>query len=187
MNPWWEVPPSISHEVVGKKGFVAVRGKDGKAQRWRQPPGPTNALGEMKFVMPNKYNIYLHDTNARSRFNDQARALSHGCVRTQNIVDLATMLLMDDNGPWTPESVRAALDTRKSQMVKFVKPLPVYIVYFSAAAATDGTITTYSDLYSRDKPVITAMLTKAGSSRAAEAADKATKNAADDKQVIKAD
>ena len=53
LNPWWEVPKSIEHEAAGKKGFVAVKGADGKVQRWRQPPGPTNALGQLKFVMPN--------------------------------------------------------------------------------------------------------------------------------------
>jgi hypothetical protein len=68
------VPPSISKEVAGKAGFVALKGKDGKIQRWRQPPGPTNALGQLKFVMYNEQNIYLHDTNAKSRFNSEVRA-----------------------------------------------------------------------------------------------------------------
>ena len=58
LNPWWEVPQSIDSEVAGKPGYVAVKGKDGKVQRWRQPPGPTNALGQMKFVMYNPQNIY---------------------------------------------------------------------------------------------------------------------------------
>ena len=98
LNPWWEVPKSIENEAAGKKGFVPVKGPDGEIQRWRQPPGPTNALGQLKFVMPNSKAIYLHDTNARSRFNDSVRALSHGCVRTQHVVDLATLLLGDDDG-----------------------------------------------------------------------------------------
>ena len=76
LNPWWEVPKSIEHEAAGKKGFVPVKGPDGSIQRWRQPPGPTNALGQIKFVMPNSKAIYLHDTNARSRFNSDTRALS---------------------------------------------------------------------------------------------------------------
>ena len=71
LNPWWEVPKSIEKEAAGKKGFVPLKGADGKIQRWRQPPGPTNALGQVKFVMPNSKAIYLHDTNARSRFNDE--------------------------------------------------------------------------------------------------------------------
>ena len=157
LNPWWEVPPSITREVAGKSGYVAVKGKDGKVQRWRQPPGPANALGKIKFVMQNEQNIYLHDTNARSRFNSQLRALSHGCIRTENIMDLAKELLADDGGEWTPEKVDETVASGKSQMAKFVKPLPVYIVYFSAAALNDGTIVNYSDLYSRDAKVIAAL------------------------------
>jgi murein L,D-transpeptidase YcbB/YkuD len=90
LNPWWEVPTSISREVAGKPGYVAVKGKDGKVQRWRQPPGPTNALGQLKFVMYNPQNIYLHDTNAKSRFNSSVRDASHGCFRTKDVVTLAT-------------------------------------------------------------------------------------------------
>ncbi|HEV2044320.1 MAG TPA: L,D-transpeptidase family protein [Sphingomicrobium sp.] len=157
LNPWWEVPPSITREVAGKSGYVAVRGKDGKVQRWRQPPGPANALGKIKFVMYNGQNIYLHDTNARSRFNSQLRALSHGCIRTENIMDLAKQLLADDGGEWTPEKVDETVASGQSKMAKFVKPLPVYIVYFSAAALNDGTIVSYSDLYSRDAKVIAAL------------------------------
>ena len=157
LNPWWEVPPSITREVAGKSGYVAVKGKDGKVQRWRQPPGPANALGKIKFVMQNEQNIYLHDTNARSRFNSQLRALSHGCIRTENIMDLAKELLADDAGEWTAEKVDETVASGKSQMAKFVKPLPVYIVYFSAAALNDGTIVSYSDLYSRDAKVSAAL------------------------------
>ena len=157
LNPWWEVPPSITHEVAGKKGFVAVKGADGRVQRWRQPPGPSNALGKVKFSMQNGQNIYLHDTNARSRFNSQLRALSHGCIRTENIMDLAKELLSDDAGTWTPDKVDETLASGKSVLAKFVKPLPVYIVYFSAAALNDGTIIPYADLYGRDAKVIAAL------------------------------
>jgi murein L,D-transpeptidase YcbB/YkuD len=157
LNPWWEVPPSITREVAGKKGYVAVKGKDGKVQRWRQPPGPSNALGKVKFVMYNGQNIYLHDTNARSRFNSQLRALSHGCIRTENIMDLTKQLLADDGGEWTPEKVDAMVASGQSKMAKFVKPLPVYIVYFSAAARNDGSIQEYADLYNRDGKVIAAL------------------------------
>jgi murein L,D-transpeptidase YcbB/YkuD len=162
INPWWEVPKSIEHEAAGKKGFVPVTGADGSIQRWRQPPGPTNALGQLKFVMPNSKAIYLHDTNARSRFNDSVRALSHGCVRTQHIVDLATELLGDDSGPWTPERIQAALASKKTVQANFVKPVPVYIVYFSDAALVDGTIVNYNDMYSRDPKAIQALNMKDG-------------------------
>ena len=157
LNPWWEVPKSIEHEAAGKKGFVPVKGADGEIQRWRQPPGPTNALGQIKFVMPNSKAIYLHDTNARSRFNDATRALSHGCVRTEHILDLATELLSDDAGPWDPAKVQEVLDSKKTIQASFVKPVPVYIVYFSAAALLDGRIVDYRDLYGRDAKATAAL------------------------------
>ena len=161
LNPSWEVPPSITHEVAGKKGYVPVR-KDGKIIRWSQPPGPTNALGQVKFVMYNPHNIYLHDTNARSRFSSRMRALSHGCIRTEHIMDLATELLGDDNGSWTPAKIKAQLATGKSKQANFVKPLPVYIVYFSAAALNDGRIVDYHDLYGRDGKALAALNMKDG-------------------------
>jgi murein L,D-transpeptidase YcbB/YkuD len=162
LNPWWEVPKSIEKEAAGKKGFVPVKGEDGKVQRWRQPPGPTNALGQLKFVMPNSKAIYLHDTNARSRFNDNVRALSHGCIRTQHILDLATELLADDGGEWTPDRVESTLGTKKTVQASFVKPLPVYIVYFSSAALVDGRIVDYKDLYGRDAKAMAALMMKDG-------------------------
>jgi murein L,D-transpeptidase YcbB/YkuD len=161
LNPSWEVPPSITHEVVGKKGFVPVM-KDGQIIRWSQPPGPTNALGQVKFVMYNPQNIYLHDTNARSRFSSRMRALSHGCIRTEHILDLATQLLGDDGGTWTPDKIQAQLATGKTKQANFVKPLPVYIVYFSAAALNDGKIVDYQDLYGRDGKAMTALDMKDG-------------------------
>ena len=162
LNPWWEVPKSIEHEAAGKKGFVPVKGPDGTIQRWRQPPGPSNALGQIKFVMPNSKAIYLHDTNARSRFNSDVRALSHGCVRTQHIMDLATQLLGDDGGEWTPDKIQEALDSKKTVQANFVRPLPVYIVYFSSAALNDGRIVDYKDLYGRDAIALAALKMKDG-------------------------
>ena len=98
----------------------------------------------------------------RSRFNDATRALSHGCVRTQHILDLATELLGDDNGPWTSEKIHATLDSKKTVQANFVKPLPVYIVYFSAAALLDGKIVDYRDLYGRDSKAMAALMMKDG-------------------------
>lgn len=169
LNPSWEVPKSIWPEVAGKPGYVRITDKNGKFVRWSQPPGPSNALGQLKFVMYNPYNIYLHDTNARSRFNSQVRALSHGCVRTENVLDLATELLGDDGGEWTPAKIAETLASKKSKQANFVKPLPVHIVYFSAAALTDGTIVDYQDLYKRDTRVIAALLDSGGKPPAAQA------------------
>jgi murein L,D-transpeptidase YcbB/YkuD len=157
LNPWWEVPSSISHEVAGKKGYVAVRKNDGSVQRWRQPPGPSNALGQVKFVMPNSKAIYLHDTNAKSRFNSSVRAFSHGCIRTQDIMKLATILLTEGGDEWTPAKIDATLKSGKSVEASFPEPLPVYIVYMSSAATVDGKIIDYPDIYKRDAKVIAAL------------------------------
>ncbi len=162
LNPSWEVPKSIWPEVAGKAGYIAIKDKNGKFVRWSQPPGPSNALGQLKFVMYNPYNIYLHDTNARSRFNSQIRALSHGCVRTEDVLDLATELLGDDGGEWSTDRIAETLASKKSKQANFVKPVPVHIVYFSAAALTDGTIIDYQDLYKRDAKVIAALLDNDG-------------------------
>jgi murein L,D-transpeptidase YcbB/YkuD len=165
VNPWWEVPPSITKEVAGRPGYV----KSSDGSRWRQPPGPRNALGEMKFVMYNPQNIYLHDTNARSRFSSRMRALSHGCIRTENIHDLAMELLADDGGEWTPDKVKAQIASGKTKQLNFVKPVPVYIVYFSAAGLNDGRIVDYQDLYSRDGKAMAALKSKDGGPLAAPA------------------
>ena len=176
LNPWWEVPKSIAPEVAGKPGYVAVKGKDGKVQRWRQPPGPSNALGQLKFVMYNEHNIYLHDTNAKSRFNSQIRAASHGCIRTKDVLELATMLLGDDGGEWTPEKIQETLASKKSKQANFVKPLPIYVVYFSAAANNDGSIVSYDDVYKRDGKVIQALLDIDGKQPAKKPAQKVATN-----------
>ena len=157
LNPWWEVPKSLTGEVAGKRGYVAVRGKDGKVQRWRQPPGPGNALGKIKFVMQNPHAIYLHDTNNRSLFDARARFLSHGCIRTENILDLAAELLSDDGGEFNQAKIDEVLASGKTVQANFVRPVPVYIVYFSTAALTDGQLVQYNDLYKRDGRVLAAL------------------------------
>lgn len=172
LNPTWEVPKSIWPEVAGKPGYVAVKGKDGKFSHWRQPAGPTNALGQLKFVMYNPHNIYLHDTNAKSKFNSQIRAASHGCIRTKDVLELATMLLGDDGGEWTPEKIQETLASKKSKQANFVKPLPIYVVYFSAAANNDGSIVNYDDIYKRDGKVIAALLDKDGNTPGKKPAEK---------------
>ena len=181
-NPWWEVPKSIEGDVRGKRGYVPVKSADGKTIiRWRQPPGPSNALGRVKFVMWNPKSIYLHDTNARGLFDSKARAYSHGCIRTEHVLALATKLLNEGfpvsvpaggdppgGSPastvgavvWTPEKIQAALDSQKAVQANFPKPLPVYIVYMSSAALVDGTIKDYTDIYKRDGKVIAALLDK---------------------------
>jgi murein L,D-transpeptidase YcbB/YkuD len=169
LNPWWEVPPSIAPEVAGKPGYVALKDpKTGKLIRWRQPPGPRNALGQIKFVMYNPQNIYLHDTTAKSLFDTKMRAYSHGCIRTEHIMLLAERLLMEGAPTpgtpeaegktiWTPEKVRETVASRKTVQANFPKPLPVYIVYMSSAALQDGSIKDYADIYKKDTKVLAAL------------------------------
>jgi L,D-transpeptidase YcbB len=164
-NPWWEVPKSIEPEVRGRKGYVPVRDANGRVIRWRQPPGPSNALGQIKFVMPNPDAIYLHDTNARGLFDTKARAYSHGCIRTEHIMALASKLLTSGGGEWTDEKIKEAVASKKATEAKFAQPLPVYIVYMSSAALADGSIKDYADIYRKDGKVLAALLgpKKAGS------------------------
>jgi murein L,D-transpeptidase YcbB/YkuD len=146
-NPWWEVPTSLSHEVAGKKGYVSV--PNGSGVRWRQPPGPTNALGRVKLVMGNPFAIYLHDTNAKHLFDKQARAYSHGCIRTEEAVGFAQTLLQGTE--WDRPKIDAVLASKKSVQANLAQPIPVYIVYFTVASTTDKEgYLSYSDMYGRD-------------------------------------
>jgi murein L,D-transpeptidase YcbB/YkuD len=153
-NPWWEVPTSISKEVAGKKGYVSVKTPDG-GLRWRQPPGPTNALGRVKLVMGNPYAIYLHDTNAKNLFNAHARAFSHGCIRTEDAVGFAAALL--EGTEWSRAKINQTVASGKSVQANVSTPIPVYIVYFTVASTDEGPPATYADMYGRDKSVLVAM------------------------------
>ena len=162
LNPWWEVPKSIEHEAAGKKGFVPVKGADGKIQRWRQPPGPTNALGQVKFVMPNsKASTFTTPTPAAASTATSGRSATAASARSTSSISppscWATTTVQ-----WTPDKIQAALDSKKTVQANFVKPLPVYIVYFSSAALLDGKIVDYKDLYGRDAKALAALQMKDG-------------------------
>jgi L,D-transpeptidase YcbB len=169
LNPWWEIPKSLEGGIRGKPGYVAVRDPNGHVIRWRQPPGPDNALGRLKFVMPNSKAIFIHDTNARSRFNSQVRAYSAGCIRTQDVIELATKILTEGGTDWTEQRVQAALAGGKPVQANFAAPIPVYIVYMSSAAHVDGRVIDYADVYQRDAKAVEALL-RAGMSRASRSA-----------------
>jgi murein L,D-transpeptidase YcbB/YkuD len=146
--------------VRGKKGYVTV--PDGQGVRYRQPPGPANALGRMKVVMPNNYAIYLHDTPSKSLFNRQARAFSHGCIRTQNALGFAELLLA--NPAWDRTAIDEAIRAGKTVQADATTPTQVYIAYFTAAAAAGSTeLLSYSDVYGRDKPILAALNDTEGS------------------------
>lgn len=154
VNPWWEIPASIVAESVGKlvrtrpaeaarKGYVVQDG------RYRQRPGPQNALGRMKLVMPNPYSIYLHDTPAQSLFERDVRAISHGCVRVGDALGLATALLEAQPG-WDRKTVDALVAAGRTMTVPLDRQIPVYVTYFTAEPDDLGGIRFFPDIYGRD-------------------------------------
>tara|TARA_R110002126_G_scaffold141282_10_gene286353 strand:+ start:8945 stop:10102 length:1158 start_codon:yes stop_codon:yes gene_type:complete len=152
LNPWWEIPTSIVAESIGalvrnhpatarRKGYVVQDG------RYRQRPGPGNALGQMKLVMPNPYSIYLHDTPNKNLFSEPVRTFSHGCIRVSGAIDLAKTLL---EGSATPAQVDVILASRETTKLSLIKPIPVYVAYFTAEGTDDGGVTYFPDVYDRD-------------------------------------
>ncbi len=123
----------------------------------KQPPGSRNALGKVKFMFPNKFNIYLHDTPSKSLFNREVRAYSHGCVRVQKPFELAYTLLGRQSDQ--PENLfHDALATRRETQIDLVQPIPVHLVYHTAWVAADGRANYRADIYGRDKKVLKALL-----------------------------
>lgn len=152
LNPWWNVPANIVRESVSSlirrspataraRGYVWVGGQV------RQKPGPQNSLGQMKLVMPNRYSVYLHDTPNRELFDREVRAFSHGCVRVGDALGLAANLL---EGVRTRAEIDAIVASRQSVTISLFRPLPVYIAYFTAGSAADGSLAFYPDIYGRD-------------------------------------
>jgi murein L,D-transpeptidase YcbB/YkuD len=123
--------------------------------RLRQEPGPNNALGRVKFMFPNRFNVYLHDTPGREIFGRTERAFSSGCIRIEKPMELALYLIQDQD--WTPERIQRAVDARVEQTVVLRAPLPVHILYWTAWADADGTVQFRRDLYDRD-PALAAAL-----------------------------
>ena len=168
-NPYWGVPQSIIkgeylRRVQQNPGYFEQRGYEvlnNRGQRisgwnvdwWnyrggigvRQKPGPNNALGEVKFMFPNRHAIYLHDTPKRSLFENSKRAYSHGCVRVQNPRDLATQIL-----GWSQSKIASTIATRKNTPVKLDRKLPVHLTYFTAWTSESGDLAYYEDVYKRD-------------------------------------
>jgi murein L,D-transpeptidase YcbB/YkuD len=106
----------------------------------------------MKLVMPNPYNVYLHDTPSKSLFDRPVRAMSHGCIRVKGAVDFAALLLSDDP-TWSRAQVGHVLARGASTKVPLARPLPVYVAYFTAATDAAGKVATFDDIYGRDAPV----------------------------------
>ena len=179
-GPYWNVPPRIAREemlpairkdpeYLAKNHLRVLQGWgpgmkeiDPQAIDWakltpdsfpfhiRQDPGPTNALGRVKFMFPNKFNVYLHDTPARELFRRIDREFSHGCIRLEEPVELAEYVLKDDPR-WTRERILAAMEESKDRKVRLTKPIPVYVLYQTAWVGEDGSVHFRKDIYGQDE------------------------------------
>ncbi len=178
-RPYWNVPPSIvrgeivpaitkNRAYIANKGFevtdssgrlitsgvvsddVLAQLRAGKLMV-RQKPEPTNALGLVKFIFPNENNVYLHSTPAPQLFEQSRRDFSHGCVRVEKPADLAAYLLRNQP-PWTAERVQAAMQSGPdNQQVNLTTPVPVLILYVTAAVEPDNSVHFFEDIYGHDK------------------------------------
>ncbi|ODR99181.1 hypothetical protein AUC68_03950 [Methyloceanibacter methanicus] len=122
-----------------------------------QPPSPNNVLGRVKFVFPNKHDVYMHDTQEKHYFGRTVRAESHGCMRVQNPDEFAAVLLKHDQN-WSADRTQTAFNTGYDKHVPLKSPVPVYITYFTLWVNEDGSIKTYPDLYGHDRRMTTALL-----------------------------
>ncbi|HET6628566.1 MAG TPA: L,D-transpeptidase family protein [Woeseiaceae bacterium] len=120
-----------------------------------QRPGPGNALGQVKFIFPNEHAVYLHDTPARRLFSTTERAFSHGCIRVENPLELAEILLRP-NG-WNRPAIDDVLASGKTSTVWLAEPLPILLLYWTANVDPDGTVHFYRDVYGRDPPIAKAL------------------------------
>ncbi|HUU24602.1 MAG TPA: L,D-transpeptidase family protein [Methyloceanibacter sp.] len=122
-----------------------------------QPPGPRNVLGRVKFVFPNKHDVYMHDTPQKNLFAKQVRAESHGCMRVQNPDQFAAVILEHDKN-WSQARTQSAFQTGYDQHVGLNRHVPVYITYFTMWVNEDGSIKTFGDLYGHDRRMAGALL-----------------------------
>jgi murein L,D-transpeptidase YcbB/YkuD len=152
--PYWNIPTSILEDeikpgIAKNPNYLEEHNMEWDGDRVRQKPGDDNSLGKVKFMFPNNNNIYLHDTPAKSLFNREERAFSHGCVRVQKARDLAIAITGKD-GNWNAKRVDEAMNAGKESTYKLKKKIPVYIAYFTAWADENGNVSFYEDIYNRD-------------------------------------
>jgi murein L,D-transpeptidase YcbB/YkuD len=122
----------------------------------RQLPGDKNSLGKVKFLFPNSFNIYFHDTPAKSLFDKDVRAYSHGCIRLGEPEKMAEYLLKGDPR-WTPDKIFEAMNSGEEKYVKLDNPVPVFITYYTAWVDESGKLNFREDIYGHDKEVAAKM------------------------------
>ncbi len=182
-NPTWTVPRSIlvkdilprirrNPAYLAEQGYDVLDGLgqqvpleaatraalDGGGFPWTlvQRPGPLNALGRIKFMFPNQFAVYLHDTPSRELFAQAARSFSSGCIRVQDAMGLAELLL-ERNPGWDHARIEAAIAAGETRTVFLQRRMPVRLLYRTADARADGTILFRDDIYNRDGPLLAAL------------------------------
>ncbi len=181
LNPTWTIPPTILRQdvlprlrhdpgylvreniiVLDRNGRpVDPGGVDWAAQGrnpsliLRQEPGPANSLGRIKFMFPNQYAVYLHDTPAKALFGKPERDFSSGCIRVEDPLALAELVLNDPQ--WDRAAVEAAIDTGATRRITLKAPIPVLLVYLTAVADATGSARFYRDIYRRDDALLAAL------------------------------
>jgi murein L,D-transpeptidase YcbB/YkuD len=171
--PYWDVTPAIAlkeikpealknPEFLVRNRYELVEGGEpvppwpeniariGAGVRVRQTPGPHNALGVVKFIMPNDFQVYLHDTPSKALFDRTRRDASHGCIRLGDPFALAKFLLRDQP-EWTDDRIRGAMNAGEPTPVRFRNKVPVYIIYATALAVANGDVFFYPDIYGHDR------------------------------------
>jgi murein L,D-transpeptidase YcbB/YkuD len=162
LNPAWDVPAGIARRELWPRarrepGFLARQGFEVlPGGGLRQRPGPDNALGRIKFLFPNRHNVYLHDTPARLLFDRTVRTFSHGCIRVERPFDLAAWVLADDPG-WTRAALETAADGGEERWLALPRALEVHVGYWTAWVDEAGVLQVGRDVYGRD-PALAAAL-----------------------------
>jgi murein L,D-transpeptidase YcbB/YkuD len=157
---WGPDAPELDATTID---WSKVSKRDMNRYRIRQDPGPDNALGTLKLVFPNEYNVYLHDTPAHGLFKKQQRAFSHGCIRMDRPAEMAAWVLGGEEKGWSLARVNEIIADRKRQVVVLDQPVPVYILYRTAYVdPEDNALYFYEDVYGRDKLLAKALFGAGG-------------------------
>ena len=161
-SPYWNVPPSIvkaeilpemekDPNYLAKQNMEIIGESDGVPEI-RQLPGEKNSLGKVKFLFPNSYNIYFHDTPAKALFEKNKRAYSHGCIRLNEPRKMAEYLLQNDPS-WNEEKIDEAMNAEKERYVKLKEPVSVFITYYTAWVDENGKLNFRDDIYKHDEEI----------------------------------
>jgi len=164
-SPYWNVPSSILKKevlpgIARNKKYLARHHMEWNGNSVRQKPGPWNSLGQVKFLFPNNYSIYLHDTPSKSLFKEEKRTFSHGCIRVSEPKKLAQFVLRNDAN-WDSIKITKAMNAGKEQYYTIKEPIPVFIGYFTAWVDRDGKINFREDVYGHDKKMKERLFAKA--------------------------